>query len=155
MDCQPRLSIEQEADHLLVLYGDGDAGLGRILEVLRGQFTTIQIRAQLLLTLATITLTITGFSGARIVELGGRAARWGLGLGLGLVLLVIILLLANLRVRWLTTFPGTPREILLQALRYRDTKTAWYLLQIVLLGIGLSCYVGAVIAYVVNVQGPP
>lgn len=152
MTVHTRLTTEQESEHLLALYGGGDAALGRALDVLRSQFSTIQTRGQLLLTLATITLTITGFSGAKIVESGGAVARWGLALGLVFVLITIIMLLINLRVRWLTSFPGTPHEVLVAVLRHRDAKTDWYLLQITLLGIGLTCYVSAVIAYVVNVH---
>jgi len=151
MNESPRLTIEQEADHLLAMHGGGDAALVKSLDMLKGMFSTIQTRGQLLLTLATITLTITGFSGARIVESGGPISRWGLGLGLVFVLISIVLILSNLRVRWLTTFSGTPREIILQVLRYRDAKTNWYLLQVSLLSIGLTCYVGAVIAFVISV----
>lgn len=146
------MTVEQEADHLLALYGNRDDALAKALEVVRTQFATIQARGQLLLTLATITLTITGFSGARIVETGGTMARWGLGIGLVFVLVTIVMLLGNLRVRWLTTYAGSPREIMAQVIRQRDAKTDWYLLQITLLGIGLTSYVGAVIAYVVNVH---
>lgn len=152
MDTPPRLTIEQEADHLLALHGGGDGALAKALETVRSQFGTIQSRGQLLLTLATITLTITGFSGARIVESGGPVARWGLAVGLVFVLIAIVLLLSNLRVRWLTSFPGEPREILVQVLRHREAKTAMYLLQVTMLSIGLTSYVGAVIAYVVSVH---
>ena len=151
MDTRPRLTIDQEADHLLAMHGGGDVALVKSLDMLKGMFSTIQTRGQLLLTLATITLTITGFSGARIVESGGALARWGLGVGLVFVLISIALILSNLRIRWLSTFSGTAREILLQILRYRDEKTNWYLLQVTLLTIGLTCYVGAVIAFVVRV----
>jgi hypothetical protein len=147
-----RLGEEDEAEHLLALYGGGERGLASSLEVVTRQFGTIQARTQLLLTLATITLTITGFSGARIVEAGGPVARWGLAVGLVFVLLTVILLLVNLRVRWLTAVPGEPKAVLAEVLRYRNAKTGWYLLQITLLGIGLTSYVGAVIAYVVSVH---
>lgn len=149
----PRLTPDQEADHLIALYGGGDRAVASALEVVTRQFATIQGRAQLLLTLATITLTITGFSGARIVESGGALSRIGLVVGLVFVLVTVILLLANLRVRWLTTFPGPPREALVHAIRHRNGKTGWYMLQIVLLSIGLTSYVGAVIAFVFRVHG--
>ena len=62
---------EEEADHLLGLY-DSDAG--RIMDVLHGQLTNLAGRAQTLLQLAGLTITVTGFSGASIARSGRVAA---------------------------------------------------------------------------------
>jgi len=140
-------SPEDEATHLLALQGSGPDALVRSLDMVSRQFLVMQNRSQLLLTLATITLTITGFSGPKIAE-SGAASRLGLTLGLLFVLAAVVLLLANLRIHWLTTFVDPdPHRTLVSVLRYRNRKTCWYLVQIVLLGIGLSCYVGAIVAY--------
>jgi len=138
---------EDEAARLLAVHGGGADALGRSMDLISRQFLVMQNRSQLLLTLATITLTITGFSGPRIAE-SGPVSRLGLSLGLLFVLAAVVLLLGNLRIRWLTTFlHDEPQRALSAMLRYRDRKTRWYLVQIVLLGVGLSAYVGAIIAY--------
>ena len=143
---------EDEARELFALHGGGREALARAVELLSRQFLVIQNRSQLLLTLATITLTITGFSGPKMAE-SGVLARVGLVAGLIFVLLAVVLLLANLRIRWLTHFIGPdPQRSLVAALRYRNAKTRWYLAQIVLLMIGLGCYVGAIVAYVAAVH---
>ena len=138
---------EDEAARLLALHGGGAEALGRSMDLISRQFLVMQNRSQLLLTLATITLTITGFSGPKIAE-SGAASRLGLSLGLVFVLATVVLLLGNLRIKWLTTFvDGDAQRALAAMLRYRNRKTGWYLVQIVLLGVGLSAYVGAIIAY--------
>ena len=143
---------EHEARELLAMLGGGREALSRAFDLLSRQFLVIQHRSQLLLTLATITLTITGFSGPKMAE-SGVLARVGLVAGLVFVLLAIVLLLANLRIRWLTHFIGPdPERSLVEALRYRNGKTRWYLVQIVLLSIGLGCYVAAIVAYVAAVH---
>jgi hypothetical protein len=143
---------ESEAREMLALHGGGREALARSLDLLSRQFLVIQSRSQLLLTLATITLTITGFSGPRMAE-SGPGARLGLVLGLVFVLAAVTLLLANLRIRWLTQFLGEdPQRSLVAVLRYRNAKTRWYLAQIILLVIGLGCYVGAIIAYVASIH---
>jgi hypothetical protein len=146
------LEPEQEADALLAMH---EQRLAPSLAVVTGQFTVIQGRSQLLLTLATITLTITGFSGPRIAA-SGAAARWLMGGGLLLVLAGVLVLLAGLRIRWSTQFAGaTPREVLAATIRYRNRKTRGYLLHMLLIGAGIALYVGAVIAYLVAGEGLP
>lgn len=61
-------TIEEEAGWLLKLHGGGDAALPACLKTASDQFTVIQTRSQLLLTLSTLTFTITGFSGPKIAE---------------------------------------------------------------------------------------
>lgn len=136
-----------EARRLLACYPDSKDALGRAMERVTWQFNTIQARSQLLLTLATITLTITGFSGPKIAE-SSLLARWGLGLGLTLVLGSVLLLLSNLRIRWLSQFlTGDDEADLANMIRHRNAKTKWYRIQISLLGAGLTAYVGAIIVY--------
>jgi hypothetical protein len=138
---------EAEADRLLTMHG------GRLADALRtlaDQFTVLQTRTQLLLTLATLTLTITGFSGPLIAK-SGAGPRWCLVAGLVLVLVaVVMLLLGTLRIRWLTQFDGAdPRATLVAAIAWRDAKTRHYLAQLGVLVAGLSAYVGAVVWFLV------
>ncbi|HAT09594.1 MAG TPA: hypothetical protein DCS97_03160 [Planctomycetes bacterium] len=134
-----------EAERLLALH-HGDAA--RTYDVVRQQFAVLQSRSQLLLTLATITLTITGFSGPQIAR-SGDFARITMAVGLALVLAAVLVLLSGLRVKWLSQFDaGTPEANLTEAIAYRDRKTMRFQVEIVLLGLGIAAYVSAVIAYV-------
>lgn len=133
-----------EAKRLLALHG-GDAA--RTFDVVRQQFAVLQSRSQLLLTLATITLTITGFSGPQIAR-SGAFARIAMAAGLALVLASVLVLLSGLRVRWLSQFDaGSPEATLAEAIAYRDRKTARFTAEIALLAAGIAAYVSAVIAY--------
>jgi len=140
----PEASQIAEARRLLELHR-GDAA--RTYDVVRQQFLVLQQRSQLLLTLATITLTITGFSGPKMVQ-SGSFARWTMAIGLTLVLASVLVLLHGLRVTWLSQFDaGSPEATLAEAIAYRDRKTARYQAEIALLAAGLASYVAAVIAY--------
>ncbi len=144
------LRPEDEADRLLALYAHAPDQLARALDTLSRHFTVIQTRSQLLLTLGTVTLTITGFSGPSIAR-SGDFARIGLCSGLALVLCAVLTLLATLRIRWLTTFiSDDPRAALTAAIRYRNRKTAVFAVETALLMLGLICYGAAVLAYLLT-----
>lgn len=133
-----------EARRLLALHKDDAA---RTYDVVRTQFLVLQQRSQLLLTLATITLTITGFSGPKMVQ-SGDFTRIAMCLGLALVLAAVLVLLSGLRVKWLSQFDaGTAEATLAEAIAYRDRKTLQFQAEIVLLGLGIASYVAAVIGY--------
>ena len=136
-----------EAKALLAIH---QGHLGPCLASLAGQFTTIQSRGQLLLTLATLTLTITGFSGPTIAA-SGLFARWSMILGLVMVLVgVILLLVGSLRIRWSTQFLETdPETALALAIRHRNRKTIWYHAQLTCIVVGLAGYVMAVLYFLV------
>jgi hypothetical protein len=143
----PDQAQRAEADRLLALHG-GDAA--RSYDVVRQQFMVLQQRSQLLLTLATITLTITGFSGPKMVQ-SGAFARWSMSIGLALVLGAVLLLLSGLRVKWLSQFDaGSPAATLAEAIAYRDRKTERFQAEIALLAAGIAAYVSAVIAYLIS-----
>ncbi len=136
-----------EADHLLRLYG-GAGQIGKCLDVLHDQFNVLQARFQLLLTLATLALTITGFSGPKIAQTN-NVARYSMALGILLVLTAtVVLLIGGLRIRWITQFTeDEPREILARIIQYRNGKTTIYVRVLTLLVFGLACYVASVITY--------
>ena len=78
-----------EAERLLAVHGSD--GLAKVQGILSQQFQVLQSRSQLLLTLATITLTITGFSGPRIADsnpFGGPL----MAIGLCFVLLAVAMI---------------------------------------------------------------
>ena len=142
-------SPPEEAAQLIELYG-GVERLPACIEVISKQFIVLQSRSQLLLTLATITLTITGFSGPKIAA-SGAFARCAMASGLLFVLLAVVILLGTLRIRWLTQFSGASAQATVTAiLEYRNRKTRWYLLELGLLVIGLACYVSAVIYFLLD-----
>lgn len=136
-----------EARRLLALHRDDAA---RTYDVVRQQFMVLQTRSQLLLTLATITLTITGFSGPKMVQ-SGAFARWAMVSGLALVLVAVLLLVGGLNVKWLSQFDaGSPEATLAEAIAYRDRKTRRFQAELGLLMAGVAAYVSAVIAYLVT-----
>ena len=131
---------QSEAEYLLSMHG-GESGMPACLQLLSGQFSVLQTRSQLLLTLATLVLTITGFSGPRIAA-SGLFARVGMSIGLVLTLVAIIILMLNLRIRWLTEFHGaTPRDTLTAIIHHREAKRRVYFAIITLLILGLGHYV--------------
>ena len=141
------LNAEEEAEHLLALY-EGPSQLARCIEFLRHHFDVIQGRSQLLLTLATIALTITGFSGPKIAE-SGPFARQAMVIGIAFVLAaIVLLLLGGLRIQWTTQLlESDPRKSLIRIIRYRNQKTRYYFWELALLVIGLISYVASVAAY--------
>lgn len=143
-------STAEEARRLLLLSGNVRSAL----DMLMTQFGVLQTRAQLLLTVGTLALTITGFSGPRIAA-AGPFQRYGLALGLTLVLASMLLILwGSLRIRWVTQFSASDDTALLtEILRYRDAKTRLFFLELCLLVAGLTCYVLALVGYFLH-AGP-
>lgn len=143
----PVLTPQEEADSLLAMHAPD--GLAECLRIISAQFVVLQTRSQFLLTLATIVLTITGFSGPRIAA-SGVFARAAMATGLVLVLVAILALLLNLRIRWLTQFRGADaRATLVEILTYRNGKRQAYAWIITLLLLGLASYVAAVVAFLI------
>jgi ABC-type uncharacterized transport system permease subunit len=143
----PAISPEEEASRLLSLYG-GSSHLGECLDVLRDQFNVIQVRFQFVLTLATLALTITGFSGPRIAQTNAFA-RYSMAIGIFLVLVsVVVLLVGGLRIRWISQFKeADPSMVLAGIILYRNSKTRVYYWVLTTLVVGLTCYVASVITY--------
>lgn len=137
----------EEARHLLAVGG----GLRGALDVLVTQFGVLQTRSQVLLTVSTLALTITGFSGPRIAQ-SGDFPRLAMAGGLVLVLGAMLLIIGgSLRIRWVTQFrapPGGGDEALVaQIICYRDRKTRLFGWELSLLLAGLAAYVSAVVVY--------
>ena len=137
---------ESEAQQLLIL--QGERGLKGAIDVLMQQFQVLQTRAQIMLTITTLTLTITGFSGPRIAA-AGLFARTTLVLGFISVLASTLLILGgSLRIQWVTQFrAATDLDLVVSILRYRNDKTRLFFAEICLLVAGLACYVASVVAF--------
>lgn len=135
-------NAQEEADHLLGLY-DSDAG--KIMGVLHGQLANLTSRAQMLLQLAGLTITVTGFSGSRIASTG-KLAAWLAVSGLVLVLVAASLSMGGiLRIRWVTHLaPTSLRESIVYAIEMREAKTRVFGRSLALLIVGLALYICAV-----------
>jgi hypothetical protein len=132
----------EEADHLLALYGS-DAG--KIMDLLNTQLSSLAGRAQMLLQLAGLTITVTGFSGTSIAHTSRLAAILVVS-GLVVVLLAAALSMGGiLRLRWMTQLaPTSLREAILYAIAMRDEKTRVFGRSLMLLIVGLALYIASV-----------
>jgi hypothetical protein len=133
---------DEETAHLVKLY-DGDAA--KIMSRIEGQLALLANRAQTMLSLAGITVTVTGFSGASIAR-SGRVAAILLVTGLVVVMLAASMAMSGiLRVRWTTSLPPCSLEQAIHAaLDVRDAKTRAFDRSLRLLVLGLSLYVASV-----------
>ena len=113
----------------------------RLLQHMSDQMTVLQNRAQVLLALCAVTITVTGFSG-RLIAGTSPTAKVMVIVGLGLVVLAAcICVFGVLTVKWLTLIPGDNEEAWLeQTLCYRNRKTTAYRVATVVLLIGLLTY---------------
>jgi hypothetical protein len=142
------LLTEREEVETLLSYYPGPGGMASALGVLANQFNVLQGRSQLLLSLSTLVLTITGFSGPKIAATN-TAARWLLAAGIFIVLLSTgSTLIQTLSIRWTTQFKGaTPADTLEGIIRNRNRKTRFFALSLTLLVVGLAAYVGSIIVF--------
>lgn len=142
IDLSKTVTRDEEADHLLRLYGDDAA---QVMARLEQQLAILAARAQTLLSLAGLTVTVTGFSGASIARTGRLAAGLAIA-GLVTVLVAAALTMRGiLRVRWTTSLPPCSlRDAVLAVLELRDAKTRAYSQALGLLVVGLTLYVASV-----------
>ncbi|HCE43111.1 MAG TPA: hypothetical protein DET40_06165 [Lentisphaeria bacterium] len=140
-----KLSATEEAAELLRIY---EGNMAKCLDLLNSQFSVIQGRSQLLLTLGTVALTITGFSGPKIAE-SSTFSRLSMTAGILLVLISMVLtLIGTLGIRWSTQFKAaTSMETLTEIITYRNRKTRLYEAEIIFLVVGLVFYVASVMAF--------
>ncbi len=135
-----KLSPEEEIQFVRDLHQDPIAE--NVLLMLRESFNVMQTRAQVLLGLVTICLTITGFSGIRIAQ-SGFPARIGVFVGIISVLVTAILLVFGpLLPQWLTQARADSIEDTLACMiRRRNRRTSLYRLATAFLIIGFCGYV--------------
>jgi hypothetical protein len=142
-----QLSLQQEVKNLRRIYGSERDILGRLTD----SFTVIQSRAQLLLSLIALCLTITGFSGPKIAA-ANDFSRYAIVFGLFFVLLSALLLLSGpLQLRWVTQYQAeTDDETISCLLQRRNSRSQRYHLASLSLIVGLGGYVGSVICFLLN-----
>lgn len=153
MDTTPEARALREAKHILSLH-DRPA-LAKALAEVTGHFQALQTRSQLLISLVTIALTITGFSGPTMARSGVTVAVL-LAMGLLLVLsAALVLILGILTLKWVTAPPiGDDVTALAAILRRRDQKTRLFTVGLALLSAGLTAYTLAVVFFLL-LSGPP
>ena len=146
-----KLSPEEELEFLKEIHGGDD--YGKLFGVLKDSFSLLQTRAQMLLGLATICLTITGFSGPRMAASNGWS-RFFIGFGLTFVLFSVMALVGGpLRLRWMTAWRADSIEqTLILHLRQRNLRTTFYRVAMVLLMIGLAGYLLSLIFFLAIVE---
>lgn len=143
------LNPSEELKHLKAIYGeDSPAG---VYNALISAFTIIQTRGQILLSLATICLTITGFSGPKIAE-SNSISRYCIALGLVFVLISIAVVLSGpMRIKWLTQlYLENMDKTMEELIQRRNVKTKQYHQAMVWLGIGLFFYVLSVVSFLIK-----
>ncbi len=131
-----------------MLLVQGNRGVQGAIDILMQQFQVLQTRAQMMLTITTLTLTITGFSGPKIAA-SGTFAQTTMVLGILSVLASTLLILGgSLRIQWVTQFTAeNDLALVTSVVRYRNKKTKLFFAEICLLVAGLTCYVASVVAY--------
>ncbi|PCJ62218.1 MAG: hypothetical protein COA79_03930 [Planctomycetota bacterium] len=146
---QNNLSPSDELSLLKKIYGESE--ISSIYQYMMNCFNIIQTRSQIVLSLATICLTITGFSGAKIAN-SSVFSMGCLVIGLSLVLLSIITVLSGpLQVRWISQIYHFDLDTTIEELiKMRNKKTRLYQFSILTLGIGLSFYVLSVISFLIH-----
>ena len=127
-----------EAETILVLKNNE---LMAALEVVQQQLNVLYTRAQVLLSLAGVVVTITGFSG-RLIAGTSSLAQFFLIAGLFVSLSSAIwVFLKVMRVRWVTIMACNNQETALeQALIHRNRKTSAYSIGGKILCLGLLFY---------------
>ncbi len=144
-----KLSPEEELEFLKEIHGADDSA--KLFSELKDAFALLQTRAQMLLGLATICLTITGFSGPRMAQ-SNVYSRFLIGFGLIFVMLSVIVLAAGpLRLRWMTAWKaGDVDQTLIEHLCRRNQRTRFYRVALVLLMVGLTGYLLSLVFYLFN-----
>jgi hypothetical protein len=140
-----KLTPKEEVDFLKEIYGKD---FGKLFDAIKESFALLQMRSQMLLGLATICLTITGFSGPKMAQ-SNSFSRFFIGFGLLFVLASIIAVVAGpLRLQWMTAWKADSLdETLAQNIHRRNYKTRLYRIATALLMIGLAGYLLSLIFY--------
>lgn len=126
----------------------GSQNFEKLFGTLRDSFNVLQVRSQVLLSLITICLTITGFSGHRIAS-SGFLPRIFVSVGVSSVLIsALILICGPLQIRWMTQFKAKNLEAtVLELIRRRNLRTRKYHWAVLALLIGLTGYVLSLVGF--------
>lgn len=125
----------------------------KLFAFLMDSFNVLHNRSQMLLSLITICLTITGFSGPTIAASSGFS-RLAIVFGLVFVLAsALVLLTGPLDLRWVTRHSsGDIDQTLVVLLQRRNTRTTRFHIASACLVIGLAGYVFSVVGFLLSFQ---
>lgn len=139
-----RLTPREEAKDILKTFKE----FSKSYSIITSQLNLLQTRHQMMLTLGTLTLTITGFSGPKMAA-SNVISKYGMIFGIFWVLLSIVaILLSTVNLVWVTQFHGeTDEDTLTLLVERRNLRTKMFYMQLIMLVVGLTSYVVAVIAY--------
>ncbi len=144
-----RLNPVDELANLKSIYGEGNHA--DIYGLLRDAFATLQARSHVLLSLVTICLTITGFSGPKVAA-SGEISKVAMVIGLCLALSSGgCLLVGAFDLHWITRYSaGSVDDSLLHIIGIRNRRTRIYRIAMLLLIAGLTSYVASVVVYMLT-----
>jgi hypothetical protein len=145
-----KLSPDQEYNRIIAVYGKDD--LLDALNLVERQLHTLTSRAQMLLGLCGIVITVTGFSG-RIIAGTNRVAQALIVSGVSITLLAAALVVAGvMKLHWITQQPPDSDlpTLIKSSLAYRDRKMCYYRKAVFVLLLGLTCYVIAIAIMLLN-----
>lgn len=148
----PPLPPRDEAASILSLTGNNTL---ESLRILQDQLNVLFARAQVLLSLSGVVITVTGFSG-RLIAATNPVAQTFLVAGLGTVLVSAVwVFLLVMRVRWVTAETADdPNAALERIISRRNSRTRAYVAGGLLLCIGLALYVVAISVMLFNPDQP-
>jgi len=146
-----KLTPAEELNHLYTIFGRTHHAT--LFQLLTDALNVLHNRSQMLLSLIAICLTITGFSGPSIAATG-PIERIFLGLGLGFVLIsALIILVGPLQIRWATEERAASLDdALIRLIERRNKRTRRYHAASACLIVGLSGYVIAVLAFLLQAK---
>lgn len=149
------MSPQNEAKAILKLCKEDSKAA---LEIVESQLNTLYARAQILLSLAGIVVTVTGFSG-RLIAGSSPLAQYLLVAGLLVSLGSAVWICFNVMpIRWVTGYlEGAPIMAIEAILRRRDQKTKAYRIGSRILCVGLTLYCISIALMLLNpiaIQGP-
>ncbi len=133
-----KISPRKEAHGILQLTEQNSL---KALEILERQLFVLYSRAQVLVSLAGVVITVTGFSGRRIAGTSQPAQLLVIG-GLATVLVCVMwIYMKVMRINWSTTeLCEDPVECLVVLIERRNEKTSAYIVGGYVLFIGLAFY---------------
>ncbi len=139
-----------EIDSILQEFGGLD-GMREIYRLIEGQHTVVHTRAQSLIQLSGVIITVTGFSG-RIIADTNTMAQVFIITGLVFVLAAAaIAILRVLPIRWMSSYMHLEMsDWLLVALRRRERKSRAFTIASYLLIVGMVFYIAAIAIMLLN-----
>jgi cytochrome bd-type quinol oxidase subunit 1 len=136
------MTAPDEARRILEIH-NGDAGSA--LAVLERQLALLKARADVMMSLAGIIITVTGFSG-RLIASTDRLAQVAIITALACVIVSVTWIFASVgRISWITRdLEGDATSALVRIIERRDRQTRAYSVGGVILCLGIALYAVAI-----------